>query len=125
MNGYVLLRISPCIPVDVSQTPQFKYASLLDESQRRTVWLADVHDGIDDAGNPRRIVSSSRYNWSFIRQLRKDLRAARVANDPIRGLAVIQQCTRKNVGGVMSEDLFSYSNTGETKHIGTWATLPL
>ena len=35
-----------------------------------------------------------------------------------RALAVIQQSTRgPNVGGIMSSDLFSYSNTGEPKHI--------
>ena len=35
-----------------------------------------------------------------------------------RALAVIQQSTRgPNVGGIMSSVLFSYSNTGEPKHI--------
>ena len=35
-----------------------------------------------------------------------------------RALAVIQLSTRgPNVGGIMSSDLFSYSNTGEPKHI--------
>jgi hypothetical protein len=32
-------------------------------------------------------------------------------------LAVLQQYMRKNVGGIMSEDFFSYTNTGETKCI--------
>jgi len=32
-------------------------------------------------------------------------------------LSVLQQCTRKNVGGIMSEESFSFTNTGEPKHI--------
>jgi len=47
----------------------------------------------------------------------KDMKAARENGDALLALAVIQQCTRKNVGGVMSEDLFCYSNTGEPKAI--------
>ena len=52
---------------------------------------------------------------AFIRELMGDLRLARDRSDSLLALAVLQQCTRKNVGGVMSEDLFSYTNTGETK----------
>ena len=33
----------------------------------------------------------------------------------LMALAVLQQCTRKNVGGIMSEDMFSYTNAGEPK----------
>jgi len=32
-------------------------------------------------------------------------------------LAVLQQCTRKNVGGIMSDDLFSFTNCGEPKKV--------
>lgn len=32
-------------------------------------------------------------------------------------MQALENCTRKNVGGVMSEDLFSYSNTGIPKYI--------
>jgi hypothetical protein len=32
-------------------------------------------------------------------------------------LAVLQQCTRKNVGGIMSEDMFSFTNCGEPKQV--------
>jgi len=32
-------------------------------------------------------------------------------------LAVLQQCTRKNVGGIMSDDLFSFTNRGEPKQV--------
>ena len=42
---------------------------------------------------------------------------ARNGNDAVFALAVLQQCTRKNVGGVMSEHLFSFTNTGEPKLI--------
>jgi hypothetical protein len=81
-------------------------AAQLDKSQKRDKWLKQVHDE-----------TSSEYNWGFISELIKDLKLARSKGDSIFALAVIQQCTRKNVGGVMSEDLFSYSNTGEPKAI--------
>ena len=32
-------------------------------------------------------------------------------------LAVLRQCTRKNVGGIMSDDLFSFTNCGEPKQV--------
>lgn len=84
----------------------YDYAAALDKSQRRDVWMQNVHDE-----------TSSLYNWAFIKELIKDMRTARANNDSLLALAVIQQCTRKNVGGVMSEDLFCYSNTGEPKAI--------
>jgi hypothetical protein len=31
--------------------------------------------------------------------------------------AILQQCARKKVGGIMSEDLFSYTNMGEPKYM--------
>ncbi|GKY96140.1 hypothetical protein MPSEU_000574000 [Mayamaea pseudoterrestris] len=82
------------------------HAKKLDASQHRQKWL----DRVDDE-------TSHEYNWGFILELVKDLRLARENNDSILALAVLQQCTRKNVGGIMSEDLFSYSNTGEPKTI--------
>lgn len=84
----------------------YKYAAELDQSQNRDRWLR----GVDDH-------TSYRYNWAFIHELIKDMRSARASGDSLLALAVIQQCTRKNVGGVMSEDLFRYSNTGEPKVI--------
>jgi len=38
-----------------------------------------------------------RYNWAYIKELIVDLRAARHANDAVFGLAVLSQCSRKNV----------------------------
>lgn len=84
----------------------YGYAKELDKSQKRDRWIK----GLDDA-------TSYQYNWSFIKELIKDMRSARENGDSILALAVIQQCTRLNVGGIMSADLFSYSNTGEPKHI--------
>ena len=84
----------------------YDYARQLDSSQKRDKWLAQVDDE-----------TSYEYNWGFILELIKDLRLAREKGDSILALAVLQQCTRKNVGGIMSEDLFSYSNTGEPKTI--------
>lgn len=83
------------------------YASTLDKSQGRERWLSHLSDD----------QTSTRYNWGFIRQLIKDIRLARSKGDSLQALAVLQQCTRKNVGGIMSEDLFAYANTGEPKAI--------
>ena len=84
----------------------YDLASQLDKSQRRDVWQKTVDPS-----------TSKRYNWSFIMELMQDMKAARETNDSLLALAVLQQCTRKNVGGIMSEDLFSYTNTGEPMHI--------
>uniref|UniRef100_A0A7S4J505 Uncharacterized protein n=1 Tax=Odontella aurita TaxID=265563 RepID=A0A7S4J505_9STRA len=84
----------------------YRIASELDMSQRRDAWRRTTQD-----------CTSYRYNWSFVNELINDMRTARRENDSLLALAVLQQCTRKNVGGVMSEDLFSYTNTGEPKYI--------
>jgi len=83
----------------------YEVARKLDKSQKRDLWQKKPAN------------TSRRYNWSFIIELIKDLKSARHKNDPLLALAVLQQCTRKNVGGIMSEDLFSYTNTGEPMHI--------
>jgi hypothetical protein len=84
----------------------YGYAEDLDRSQKRDVWIRRIKDQ-----------TSFHYNWSFVQDLIRDLRNAREQGDSILALAVIQQCTRKNVGGIMSEDLFSYTNTGEPKAV--------
>jgi hypothetical protein len=83
-----------------------EYAAQLDKSQKRDKWLQQMDDH-----------TSYEYNWGFILELISEMRLAREKGDAILALAVVQQCTRKNVGGIMSEDLFSYSNTGEPKAI--------
>jgi Domain of unknown function (DUF3336) len=72
----------------------YKYAAELDQSQKRDRWLKLVDDQ-----------TSKRYNWDFIRELMKDMQRARVAEDPIFMLAVLQQCTRKvrRFGGTTSK----------------------
>lgn len=84
----------------------YRLASELDKSQKRDKWRQTDEDD-----------TSYQYNWGLIRELMADLRKARNGNDAVFALAVLQQCTRKNVGGVMSEDLFSFTNTGEPKLI--------
>jgi uncharacterized membrane protein len=82
----------------------YSYAAALDISQKRDVWQKTVDD--EDA---------FQYNWPLIRQLMVDMEEARDRNDPIQAMAVMQQCSRKNAGGVMSEDLFTKTYTGEPK----------
>jgi hypothetical protein len=84
----------------------YELAKSLDISQGRDKWQSSISDD-----------TSYRYNWAFIKELMNDMRTARASCDSLLALAVLQQCTRKNVGGVMSEEIFSYTNTGEPKHI--------
>jgi hypothetical protein len=84
----------------------YEHAAALDLSQKRDKWQKDCNDS-----------TGYRYNWGLIRQLMTDMRLARYRHDSLLALAVLRQCTRKNVGGIMSEDLFSYTNTGEPKLI--------
>ncbi|KAL7546876.1 hypothetical protein ACHAWF_010200 [Thalassiosira exigua] len=81
-------------------------AKELDRSQGREEWRSNVTDD-----------TAYQYSWPFILELLSDLKASRENNDIIQALAVLQQCTRKNVGGVMSEDLFSFTNCGEPKQV--------
>jgi hypothetical protein len=84
----------------------YQIAKQLDRSQGREKWQNDVDDD-----------TAYRYSWPFILELLSDLKSSREKKDVIMSLAVLQQCTRKNVGGIMSDDLFSYTNCGEPKKI--------
>lgn len=84
----------------------YQYAAALDISQKRDKWQRTTNDS-----------TRFRYNWPLIEQLMEDLKTSRENNDSLLALAVLQQCTRKNVGGIMSEDMFSFTNTGEPKLI--------
>ncbi|KAL9187834.1 hypothetical protein ACHAXT_006212 [Thalassiosira profunda] len=86
----------------------YEIAKKLDESQGREKWRNTTNDG-----------TAYRYSWPFILELLSDLKAARENNDIMMALAVLQQCTRKNVGGIMSDDLFSFTNCGEPKKVVT------
>jgi len=82
------------------------FAKKLDFSQGRDEWQNRIDDD-----------TSHVYNWVFINELIADMKKARKNNDIMLALVVLQQCTRKNVGGIMNEDLFSYTNSGEPKII--------
>jgi uncharacterized membrane protein len=84
----------------------YQYAAALDLSQKRDKWQRTISDS-----------TSYQYNWPLIQQLMADMREARQKRDVILALAVLQQCTRKNVGGIMSEDLFTKTYTGEPKFL--------
>ena len=82
----------------------YDIASSLDISQDRYKWTQLINDD-----------TAYRYSWPFILELLNDLQSSREKKDVLMALAVLQQCTRKNVGGIMSEDMFSYTNAGEPK----------
>ncbi|KAL3826411.1 hypothetical protein ACHAXA_008619 [Cyclostephanos tholiformis] len=84
----------------------YQIAKQLDRSQGREKWQNDVDDD-----------TAYRYSWPFILELLSDLKSSREKKDVIMALAVLQLCTRKNVGGIMSDDLFSFTNCGEPKRI--------
>lgn len=84
----------------------YSIAKELDISMERDLWQNSLDDD-----------TSYTYNWAFINELISDLRHARSTDDTMLALVVLRQCTRKNVGGVMNEDLFSATNTGEPKMI--------
>ena len=84
----------------------YEFAAALDLSQKRDKWQRTTSDA-----------TSYQYNWPLIQQLITDMREARQKQDVLLALAVLQQCTRKNVGGIMSEDLFTKTYTGEPKFI--------
>eukprot|EP00934_Nitzschia_sp_Nitz4_P009254 Nitzschia sp. Nitz4//scaffold260_size33533//22311//24935//NITZ4_007880-RA/size33533-processed-gene-0.8-mRNA-1//-1//CDS//3329544686//9244//frame0 len=86
----------------------YNEAYALDVSQKRDIWQRTESN-----------MDSRRYNWALIRQLMQDMRAARANHDILMAEAVLQQCTRKNVGGIMDTNLFSFTNTGVPKHIVT------
>lgn len=81
-------------------------AKQLDASQGRRAWQSTVDDD-----------TAYRYSWPFILELKDDLQASRQRKDITMALAVLQQCTRKNVGGLMQEEMFSFLNTGEPKQL--------
>ena len=58
---------------------------------------------------------AKQFSWSFIANLRHDMKAAREEGDLLIALAVLQQCLRKNVGGIFSSDMYSHLHTGEPK----------
>ena len=122
----------------------YTHATTLDQSQKRNVWLHDHCEEQPDSSrsscsnNQHHQEPTHNYNWRFVKELMRELQAARqpesssssehentstnntktMQSQIHRALAVIQQCTRgPNVGGIMSSDLFSYSNTGEPKRI--------
>jgi hypothetical protein len=73
----------------------YSIATALDKSQGRDKWTTVINDD-----------TAYRYSWPFILELLSDLKASREKGDVVMALAVLQQCTRKNVGGIMSEDMF-------------------
>ena len=84
----------------------YSIAKSLDDSQNRSQWTHIINDD-----------TAYRYSWPFILELLQDLKMSREKGDVIMAMAVLQQCTRKNVGGIMSEDMFSYTNAGEPKAV--------
>ena len=84
----------------------YSFAKKLDRSQGRDSWQSNVNDD-----------TAYKYSWPFVQQLMKDLKKEREGGNVVNALAVLQQCTRKNVGGIMSEDMFSFTYCGEPKEL--------
>ena len=75
----------------------------------------------NDEDKPTTWDDSSHYNWRLVQGLQTKLQLAPQQPKTLRTtaqlhhiLAILQQCLRgPNVGGIMSSDLFSFSNTGQ------------
>jgi len=80
-------------------------ARSLDESKGSALWQADLR--------------STRYNWPFVQDTIRRLRAARKAEDWRAVVSLLRLCSRPNVGGIMAPQLFSATYTGEPKTIVT------
>jgi len=78
----------------------------LDKSQQRYQWQYAIDDD-----------TSFKFNWAFIKELMTEMTQAREAGNILDAISVLQNCTRKNVGGILSEELFSHTNTGDPKVI--------
>ena len=81
-------------------------ALALDKSQQRDQWQQAIDDD-----------TSYKFNWAFIKELMTEMAHAREEENIINAISVLQNCTRKNVGGISSEELFSHTNTGDPKVI--------
>jgi predicted acylesterase/phospholipase RssA len=84
----------------------YEHGAALDIVQRRYFWRRSTRDS-----------TRHRYNWELIREWMETMKRARTNKDLLGALAVLQQCTLRNVGGILSKDLFCFTNTGETKFI--------
>eukprot|EP00466_Bigelowiella_natans_P003448 jgi/Bigna1/53694/estExt_Genewise1Plus.C_230039 len=119
LGAYVLIRLL------VHGFEAFFYTSkaqnLRKQMQKSTIyedWLKVAHrldrlKGLDKW--LRDSSSDSRYNWSLIQSLAQQMRFHRTKGEPEKILQVFSQCTRKNLGGIWKEKLYSVSHTGRTK----------
>lgn len=87
----------------------YQIGQQLDLSQKhRRSWATNLNDW-----------TAKHFSWSYLAQMMADMKLAREENDVMMGIAVVQQCIRKNVGGIFSEDLYSHLYTGEPKQLVT------
>lgn len=120
---YVMVRLFIRLAETVFSTSKHRdLRRKMDDASSYDEWLSvakklDFSKGKDGWQNCTDDNTSYRYNWAFINELIMDMREARRTRDSKLALAILQQCTRKNVGGIMNSDLFSFTNTGEPKII--------
>uniref|UniRef100_A0A7S0H3D7 PNPLA domain-containing protein n=1 Tax=Amorphochlora amoebiformis TaxID=1561963 RepID=A0A7S0H3D7_9EUKA len=90
----------------------------MSKTTRYKEWLAlgEALDRMKKVDEWRKDSSSdSRYNWALIKTLAEQLHKYRVDGNPEKLLQVFSQCTRKNLGGIWKEKLYSVSHTGRSK----------
>ncbi len=120
---YIMVRLFIRAAEAIFSTPKHRaLRNSLDEATTYKEWLSiakklDYSKGRDRWQQATDDDTSYKYNWTFINELIIDMRQARREKDVMLAMVVLQQCTRKNVGGIMNEDLFSFTNTGEPKTI--------
>lgn len=84
----------------------YKISAELDHSQCRDRWQKDLNDS-----------TAKQYSWSLLQQFIDDMQISRENGDIPLALSSLQQCIHKNFGGIMRAELYSCTNTGESKLI--------
>lgn len=120
---YAVLRLFIWSVETVVATPRHRaLRNAMEAAESYSEWkdLAVTLDGSQGRDKwQRSAASSGKHNWHFIREVLSELRRSREAGDADGLMAALYQCTRANVGGVMHEEIFSYTNSGEPKDIVT------
>ena len=81
-------------------------ASKIDSATGRDQWKYTITDN-----------TAGEYNWAFLNRVIEDMRFARENDDMILAMIQLHQAVKDNVAGIMNEELYSVTNTGETKAI--------
>mmetsp|Transcript_19172 Transcript_19172/g.72422 ORF Transcript_19172/g.72422 Transcript_19172/m.72422 type:complete len:769 (-) Transcript_19172:265-2571(-) len=119
---YAILRIFIRVVEAVVATPKHRrLRNQMENAKSYEEWLALARELDHSQGRDvwQKRVNNKQHNWNFVEELLRDLRKGRNTGNAQELFQTLQICTRANVGGVMGEEQFSYTNGGEPKLIVT------